>query len=185
MRQMGAAIVAMMLASSLQAAVITNSTFDDGMTGWTQFGSVTASSSGGVLSLASASGTGNGVRSDVFAIEPEMADSGYDLSVDIQRNGLGTWATVSVVMEWYDSVGSFVGYDIPFSGLNGTVAWETFTKHYDSLPAGTAQGVVVLRLEYGGWYAEFDNVTFGATVPEPMTLAMVAMGGLAFARKRM
>jgi hypothetical protein len=191
MKRCVAGFVALVLVGTLQAAVITNSSFTADLTGWTQFGTVTASQisgggpdGNGSARLENANGTQNGIVSDLFTIEPQNNNSGYDFSVWITRSSLGTWASAQVDLLWFNSQGTQISWSTPFSGLNGTAGWEQFSTHFDSLPAGTTQGQVSLRLLYGGWFAEFDDPTFAATAPEPASLALLGTGLVALLRRK-
>ncbi len=113
----------------------------------------------------------------------------YTASIDVMNSTLETSSWDGILkLEWsYDGGGSFpdqvivARYDAQSDPVN---EWVTITGS-DVAPEGAVTGRYTISLD--GWFEgvggalNFDNATL---VPEPVTLALLGLGGLFVARRR-
>jgi hypothetical protein len=101
---------------------------------------------------------------------------GYDSSIYCSWGGLGNWGSAQASIEFFDASTNWLGWDWLIYNQQGDGGWTQFTKHFASLPAGTTQACIWLRHDGGGWYADFDTVTWTAT-PLPPAIGQVELPG--------
>jgi hypothetical protein len=103
----------------------------------------------------------------------------YTLSADVYNHGR------PLVLELKDAGGAVVTPDTESSPAGASGVWVEFTRSYNSLAAGDYTVLVGTRDDDGiGWTgnrASVDNVTL---VPEPMTMALLGIGGLGLLRRK-
>ena len=108
------------------------------------------------------------------------AGEAYEISADVYNDGgpvvLELLVNDTVITPDAESTPAMVAED-----------WVEFTRTYNSIPAGDLTVLVGYRDDAGvGWTScrsSIDNVDL-SVVPEPATMALLALGGLVLRRRR-
>lgn len=203
-------VVALFAAGAAQAQILVNGDFEQGIGGQLSDGiAVPAYAPEGWFVSTGASGwhqiappeAVQGTQSIVlwgpatilaqqFAITP---DTTYDISLDAINNGLGGHALSTIgmdlvmYMQSYDAAWGYLdGVEVARfeSGVDPDQLWTTIGDQYTT-PAGAANGQIYFIFEGANYtsHISIDNAVV-AEVPEPATMALLGLGGLALRRRK-
>jgi hypothetical protein len=182
--------VAGLMAVPIQAELVTNGGFESDLsTGWWNWSPDTETQSiirqdvvvyGGSYSVemdSATDGTWQELGTNAFEVD---ADTTYSLSLVYNEVG---WVGAGINLKYWDAdwteVGSQQWIDLVYSTEEGTETWTAFGTDFT-----TAAGAVYMevKIAQGGWGTLYvDNVS---VVPEPATLALMALGSTLLMRRR-
>lgn len=184
----------MSVAANAVVLPITNGGFENGTTGWTinllgegsSFVSSTESPLSGSFSgvfVTNWSG-GGGVKAEILqTVNGLSGNTAYEFELWV-KGLMGPGGVAWAEIKWYDENGIQVGGTgliNLWAGISDTVYQQKGGTY--QTPAGTVRGDVSIRLE-GGALAAFNTLYLdNVSVPEPVTMVLLGLGGL-FLRRR-
>ncbi len=192
MKQSVVMLLAVMLVAGSQANVISNGSFETGdATDWWTYPVEPASqtltvvdtlASDGIYSMESysATATWSAQFGQYFEFTPSAAGDEFTLTFDYYAVTDG-WGSLGVNLDYYTDAKHWLGWTSVFFQSSAPVEgeWTTVDISYE-LPEGTY--ALDLKIEVADWATvNFDN--FNATVPEPATLALMALGSTLLMRR--
>ena len=123
----------------------------------------------------------------VIDVSESASGTGFTLYLELLGSDYGEWAGGMTV---HDIAGTLASYDEDFGYVDtwrlisgGTAGYEAGT-HFEISFHCKAEGDVTINLYDENWtYPVIDAITIHQVIPEPMTIALLGLGGL-FLRRR-
>lgn len=181
---------------SLQAGMLVNGDFNTGdFSGWWLWAADEANQNGQIepgsgyahngspnARLWSASSTWAMTLGQEFAI---AGDTAYSLSMLYSARWTDSWGSAGISIDYYDAGWTWLGYEWislynQQPGPNAEGEWLSYIGNFTAV-AGTANAS--LKIKAADWTTVYFDDVDVSIIPEPATLLLLGLGGLALRRR--